>query len=84
MLWTIALILISIWLLGLVTGFTMGNFIHVTLAIAILAISAQVEDDCSDFGPERTRVRCSKRRGIISRSGKILPKVAILSGEKVS
>jgi len=36
MLQTIAIILIVLWLLGLVTGYTMSNFIHVLLVIAII------------------------------------------------
>ena len=36
MLWTIALILIVLWLLGLITGYTMGYFIHILLVIAII------------------------------------------------
>ena len=42
MLWTIALILIILWALGLVTGYTMGNFIHVLLVIAIIVVVIQV------------------------------------------
>lgn len=38
MLTTIATILIILWLLGLVTGYTMGSFIHVLLVIAIIMI----------------------------------------------
>ncbi len=38
MLWTIAVILIILWALGLVTGYTLGNFIHVLLVIAIIVI----------------------------------------------
>lgn len=36
MLWTIAVILIVLWLLGLVSSYTMGGFIHVLLVIAII------------------------------------------------
>jgi hypothetical protein len=36
MLETIAIILIVLWLLGLVSGYTMGNFIYVLLVIAIV------------------------------------------------
>jgi len=32
MLWTIAVILMVLWLLGLVTGYTIGNFIHILLS----------------------------------------------------
>jgi hypothetical protein len=38
MLYTIALILVILWLLGLVTGTTMGGFIHVLLVIAIVVV----------------------------------------------
>ncbi len=38
MLETIAVILIVLWLLGLVTSYTMGGFIHVLLVIAIVVI----------------------------------------------
>jgi hypothetical protein len=38
MLWTIALILIILWLLGLVSSYTMGGFIHILLVIAIVVI----------------------------------------------
>ena len=38
MLYTIALILIVLWLLGLVTGYTIGSFIHILLVVAIIMI----------------------------------------------
>jgi hypothetical protein len=38
MLYTIALILIVLWVLGLVTSYTMGGFIHILLVIAIVMI----------------------------------------------
>ena len=38
MLWTIAVILIILWLLGLVSSYTMGGFIHILLVIAIVVI----------------------------------------------
>ena len=38
MLWTIAVVLIVLWLLGLVTAYTMGGFIHVLLVIAIIVV----------------------------------------------
>jgi hypothetical protein len=81
--WTIAVILIILWLLGLVTGYTMGYFIHISLFFAVIAILIQIEDDCSDDSSGHTRKRYLKRQ-LISRSGKILPKLAMLSGEKVS
>jgi FtsH-binding integral membrane protein len=42
MLWTIAVVLVIMWLLGLVTGYTMGNFIHVLLVIAIIVVLVSV------------------------------------------
>ena len=38
MLWTIAVVLIILWLLGLVSSYTMGGFIHVLLVIAIIVL----------------------------------------------
>jgi hypothetical protein len=38
MLYTLAVILLVLWLLGLVTSYTMGGFIHVLLVIAIIAV----------------------------------------------
>jgi hypothetical protein len=42
MLWTIAVIFIILWLLGLVTSFTMHGFIHVLLVIAIIAVLLRI------------------------------------------
>jgi Family of unknown function (DUF5670) len=42
MLWTIAVVLIVLWLLGLVTSYTMGGLIHVLLVIAIIMILVNV------------------------------------------
>ncbi len=42
MLWTIAVILIILWLLGLVSSYTMGGLIHVLLVIAIIVILLNV------------------------------------------
>ena len=38
MLWTIAIILIVLWALGLVSAYTMGGFIHILLVIAIVVV----------------------------------------------
>ncbi len=38
MLWTIAVILIVLWALGLVSSYTMGGFIHILLIIAIVVV----------------------------------------------
>ncbi len=42
MLYTIALVLIVLWLLGLVTSYTIGGFIHILLVIAIVSILVRV------------------------------------------
>jgi hypothetical protein len=42
MLYTIAVILIILWLLGLVTSYTLGGFIHILLVIAIVVILLNV------------------------------------------
>ena len=38
MLYTLALVLIILWLLGLVSSYTMGGFIHILLVIAIIMV----------------------------------------------
>jgi len=38
MLYTIAAVLVVLWLLGLVTSYTMGGFIHILLVLAIVAV----------------------------------------------
>lgn len=38
MLWTIAIILVILWLLGVVTSYTLGGFIHILLVLAIIAV----------------------------------------------
>ena len=38
MLWTIAVILIVLWVLGLVSNATMGGFIHILLVVAIVVL----------------------------------------------
>jgi len=38
MIYTIAIVLIVLWALGLVTGYTMGSFIHVLLVVALIII----------------------------------------------
>ena len=42
MLWTIAVILIILWLLGVVTTYTLGGFIHILLIIAIVVVLIRV------------------------------------------
>ncbi len=42
MLYTIAVILVILWLLGFITSYTMGGFIHVLLVIAIIVVLVNV------------------------------------------
>lgn len=42
MLWTIAVILVIMWLLGMVTSTTMGGFIHLLLVLAIVAVLIRI------------------------------------------
>ncbi|MDL2716268.1 MAG: lmo0937 family membrane protein [Acidobacteriota bacterium] len=42
MLWTIFVILLVLWLLGMVTSYTMGGFIHILLVIAIVVVLIRV------------------------------------------
>jgi hypothetical protein len=38
MLWTIVVILLVLWLLGLVSSYTLGGFIHILLVVAIVVV----------------------------------------------
>ena len=42
MLWTIAVILLVLWALGLVSSYTMGGFIHILLVVALVVIVISV------------------------------------------
>ena len=42
MLWTVALVLVVLWALGLVSAYTMGGFIHLLLLLAIVAVLIRV------------------------------------------
>jgi len=42
MLYTIAVILLALWLLGLVSSYTMGGFIHILLVVAVIVIIMQL------------------------------------------
>lgn len=42
MLWTVAVILIVLWALGLVSSYTMGGFIHILLVVAIIVVLLNV------------------------------------------
>ena len=42
MLWTIFVILLVLWALGLVTAYTMGGMIHILLVVALVVLAIQV------------------------------------------
>ena len=42
MLWTIAIILIVLWALGMISSFTVGGFIHILLVLAVIVIIIRV------------------------------------------
>ena len=42
MLWTIAVILIVLWLLGLVSSYTMGGLIHLLLVVAVVVVAIEI------------------------------------------
>jgi hypothetical protein len=42
MLWTIAVVLIILWALGLISGYAIGNFIHILLVVAIIIVLVRV------------------------------------------
>jgi hypothetical protein len=42
MLWTLAVVLLILWALGLVSSYTMGGFIHILLVLAIVVVLIRV------------------------------------------
>ena len=42
MLWTVFLVLIVLWMLGVVSSYTLGGFIHVLLVLAVIALLIQL------------------------------------------
>jgi Family of unknown function (DUF5670) len=42
LLWTIAVILVILWLLGMVTSYTLGGFVHILLVLAIIVVLIRV------------------------------------------
>ena len=42
MLWTLAVLLVVLWALGLVTSYTMGGFIHILLVVAVVVVVVRV------------------------------------------
>jgi hypothetical protein len=42
MLWTIAVVLVLLWALGMVSAYTMGGFIHILLVLAVIVVLLRV------------------------------------------
>jgi len=42
MLWTLAVLLVVLWALGLVTSYTLGGFIHILIVLAIVVVLVRV------------------------------------------
>lgn len=42
LLWTVAVILVILWLLGMVTSYTLGGFVHILLLLAIVVVIIRV------------------------------------------
>jgi len=42
MLWTIAVVLLTLWLLGMVSSYTLGGFIHILLVLAVIAVLVRI------------------------------------------
>jgi hypothetical protein len=40
--WTIAILLVVLWALGLVTSYTLGGFIHILLILAVISVAIQL------------------------------------------
>ena len=42
LLWTVAIVLVLMWLLGMVTSYTIGGFIHILLVVALIVVLVRV------------------------------------------
>lgn len=42
MLWTIAIVLVALWALGLVTSYTLGGFIHILIVLAVITVAIRL------------------------------------------
>ncbi len=42
MLWTIAVVLLILWLLGMVSSYTLGGFIHLLLVLAVIVVLIRI------------------------------------------
>ena len=42
MLWTLFVVLLALWLVGIISSFTLGGFIHILLALAVVSLVVQL------------------------------------------
>ena len=42
MLWTIAVVLVVLWAVGLVSSYTLGGFIHILIVLAVIAVAVRL------------------------------------------
>jgi hypothetical protein len=42
MLWTLAVVLVALWALGLVTSYTLGGFIHILIVLAVITVAVRL------------------------------------------
>ena len=64
MLGTIVVVLVTLWLLGSVSGYTTGDVTHILLAAAIVALLIKIEAECSGYGSSRMRKWYLKRQSL--------------------
>jgi len=60
MLWTIAVILVVLWALGMVTSVTMSGFIHILLVLAIVRGIAEGDDHARALEDWHVSFRCAR------------------------
>jgi hypothetical protein len=49
MLWTLFVVLLVLWLLGVVSSYTLGGFIHILLALAVVTLISQLLTNLRDI-----------------------------------
>jgi Family of unknown function (DUF5670) len=64
MLWTIFVILLVLWLLGMVTSYTLGGFIHLLLIIAVVVVLIRIIQGRQPLLPVQGGVAGTPRCGI--------------------
>jgi len=82
MLWTIFVVLLVMWALGVVSSYTLGGFIHLLLLIAIAGLSHADAAAVCGVSPEALRQRLSRARAQLARAIEAVgPATAAVLGE---